>query len=70
MALLPATSLSGLVAQRAAATALLLLPLWLLLEEGAVGYGLAAAVAAAVYLATGGHYTCYLLWHTFGRDMR
>ena len=36
-----------------------------------VGPGLGAALTlAAVYLLTGGHYTCYLLWHTLGRDMR
>ena len=28
------------------------------------------AVAAAIYVVTGGHHTLYLVWHTLPRDMR
>ena len=28
------------------------------------------AIVALIYIVTGGHYTLYLIWNTFPRDMR
>ena len=38
--------------------------------SGLLASGPATAIACIVYLATGGNYTLYLLYHTAGRDAR
>ncbi len=39
------------------------------LDDLVGSWGLAAA-AFLIYVLSGGHYTLYLVWHTFPRDMR
>ena len=63
------SSLAGLIRLRAFLSIAVLSGLRLVTGD-APDLKVTAGIVALIYIFTGGHYTLYLIWNTFPRDMR